>query len=162
VSEEASVGQAVHERAGRRSLRCTVVTLIVAATALYAIVQMIALATRAERETVAAAQLCTLSSAMISLFEDIGRFPLQSEGLAALCSRPAAVTTSHWDGPYLHSARLPSDPWGKPHRYRVVRHEGLTYHQIYSLGRDGAAATDDDVVLTVCVMGSTGRAGNSR
>jgi general secretion pathway protein G len=57
----------------------------------------------------------TLSSAVELFFIDIGRYPLEAEGLQALVSRPAALNS--WNGPYLKGTSVPLDPWGKPFRY---------------------------------------------
>ncbi|WP_244948465.1 type II secretion system major pseudopilin GspG, partial [Methylobacterium oxalidis] len=60
-------------------------------------------------------QVETLSSAVELFFIDNGRYPLDSEGLQALVSPPAAL--SSWNGPYLKGAAVPKDPWGRPYLY---------------------------------------------
>jgi general secretion pathway protein G len=60
-------------------------------------------------------QVETLASAVELFFIDNGRYPLESEGLQALVSRPTTLRT--WNGPYIKGATVPSDPWGRPYRY---------------------------------------------
>ena len=47
---------------------------------------------------------------------DVGAFPKEEQGLAALRVNPGV---KGWGGPYLLSD-VPDDPWGKPYRYRIV------------------------------------------
>jgi hypothetical protein len=44
----------------------------------------------------------------------------------------------------LHGDRLPKDPWGEPYVY-TLRADGE--YEIYSMGPDRKAGTDDDVTL---------------
>ncbi len=60
-------------------------------------------------------QVETLASSVELFFIDNGRYPLESEGLQALVSRPTTLRT--WNGPYIKGAAVPLDPWGKPYRY---------------------------------------------
>lgn len=60
-------------------------------------------------------QVETLASAVELFFIDNGRYPLESEGLQALVTRPSALRT--WNGPYIKGSAVPLDPWGKPYRY---------------------------------------------
>ena len=58
---------------------------------------------------------------------DMGRYPTQEEGLAAL-----AVPTA--TGAKIK--KLPDDPWGKPYGYQLPGENGQPY-VIFSLGADG-------------------------
>ena len=52
-----------------------------------------------------------------------------------------------WDGPYLKSETLPSDPWGKAYSYEFPpTHNKISLPDIWSFGPDGQENTDDDVV----------------
>ncbi len=81
----------------------------------------------------------------LELFKlDTGRYPKTQDGLAALVSK----TGNHrnWNGPYLKGAKLPSDPWGNPYRYRYPGRHGE--FDIYSFGADnrqGGRGEDADV-----------------
>jgi len=69
-------------------------------------------------------QVETLASAVELFYIDNGRYPLESEGLQALVSRPSALRT--WNGPYIKGAAVPNDPWGRPYRY-VSPDRGRTF-----------------------------------
>lgn len=61
-------------------------------------------------------QIESFSSALDLFYLDNGRYPTSSEGLSALVQRPANATA--WNGPYIKTATVPSDPWGRPYAYR--------------------------------------------
>ncbi len=67
---------------------------------------------------------------------DIGRFPTEQEGLAALLTAPDS--TPNWGGPYVPKASQILDPWGNPYIY-VINADGETV-EVRSLGADGAEA----------------------
>ena len=81
----------------------------------------------------AAVQIADIDKALELFKLDVGRFPTTEEGLAALTTRPATVS-SGWAGPYLKGA-LPSDPWARPYRYQLAANGAI---EILSLGADGA------------------------
>jgi general secretion pathway protein G len=61
-------------------------------------------------------QIESFSSALDLFYLDNGRYPTSSEGLAALVQRPG--NASSWNGPYIKTSTVPSDPWGRPYVYR--------------------------------------------
>jgi general secretion pathway protein G len=61
-------------------------------------------------------QIESLSSALDLFYLDNGRYPTSAEGLAALVQRPA--NSGSWNGPYLKTASVPPDPWGRPYLYK--------------------------------------------
>jgi general secretion pathway protein G len=65
---------------------------------------------------------------------DVGRYPTESEGLAALVERPAGA--ERWNGPYVKGRETLSDPWGGLFRYRAPGEDGP--FDLLSLGADGA------------------------
>ena len=88
-------------------------------------------------------QIESLATALDLYFLDIGRYPSNSEGLAALLQRPGSV--AGWSGPYLKGNTIPGDPWGRPYIYRSPGQSGP--YDIISYGSDGqeggsGAATD--------------------
>lgn len=116
-------------------------------------------------------QIGMFQSALERYAVDMNKFPSSEEGLAALISRPGlngsdasstdsgtsddAPTESSssessaapWDGPYLKTETLPSDPWGKPYSYEFPpTHNKINLPDIWSFGPDGQENTDDDVV----------------
>jgi general secretion pathway protein G len=70
---------------------------------------------------------------------DVGRYPTEQEGLAALVQPPSAVDA--WNGPYLKRAGAPVDPWGRPYVYHRPGRNGADY-DLYTTGdQEGAAAS---------------------
>jgi len=79
-------------------------------------------------------QIESFSSALDLFYVDEGRYPSNSEGLAALVERPSGLDI--WTGPYVKGGRIPLDPWGHPYQYRTVTEHNPPY-EIISLGPDG-------------------------
>ncbi len=87
------------------------------------------------RGTTAGAQIELFSTALENYRLDNGGYPLTSQGLGALRTRPTrAPIPVNWRGPYVRKA-IPADPWGRPYQY--LSPAGGTPFEILSLGRDG-------------------------
>lgn len=67
------------------------------------------------RERAAKLQIEAFSSALDVFYIDVGRYPVQAEGLGALMRKPSTVQV--WNGPYLRSENVPLDPWGHEYKY---------------------------------------------
>jgi len=80
----------------------------------------------------AQAQVAALTSALNTYRLEVGQYPSDDQGLAALTTRPAGV--AKWDGPYLQK-KMPLDPWGRPYIYKSPGTHGE--FDLYSLGKDG-------------------------
>jgi general secretion pathway protein G len=65
---------------------------------------------------------------------DVGHYPTQEEGLAAVVTAPP--NTPGWNGPYLQRQSALVDPWGQPYLYRNPGKHGEI--DVYSLGSDKA------------------------
>jgi general secretion pathway protein G len=78
-------------------------------------------------------QIDSFASSLDLFFLDVGRYPTASEGLSALAQRPG--NTAIWNGPYLKTGAVPSDPWGHGYLYRSPGER--TPYEIVSLGADG-------------------------
>jgi general secretion pathway protein G len=87
----------------------------------------------------AQAQISALTSALNTYRLDVGQFPNDEQGLAALTARPNGVP--RWDGPYLQKG-VPPDPWGRPYLYKSPGQHGE--FDLYSLGKDGQAGGSGD------------------
>lgn len=90
----------------------------------------------------AQAQIRSISSAMELYYLDIGAYPSDEEGIAALAVAPATATG--WNGPYLKGAEKLADPWGSAYVYKT---NGDTF-SLGSLGRDskvGGTGLDHDL-----------------
>jgi len=94
------------------------------------------------RITAAKADLSTIGTSLSTFEIDTGRFPNTDEGLDALVEEPASV--NNWQGSYLTKG-LPKDPWGNEYVYEYPGTHNTNGFDLYSLGPDGQAGTDDDV-----------------
>lgn len=79
-------------------------------------------------------QMSAIQKALDVYRLDIGSYPDEQQGLAALVVAPQG--NSKWQGPYLEKA-VPNDPWGNPYTYRMPG-ENKEFDLI-SLGADGRA-----------------------
>ena len=95
------------------------------------------------RTAAAHADLTTLSAALRAFESDVGRFPTETEGLAALMARPAGLTA--WRSAYTQP--VPFDPWGHPYLYHPRSATGGRF-DLRSAGPDGRPGTADDVQPT--------------
>ena len=71
---------------------------------------------------------------------EIGHYPTEEEGLAALVDRPPQVEA--WNGPYLKNRQSLVDPWGTPYAYRSPGEHGE--YDLYTLGADGKEGGDGE------------------
>jgi general secretion pathway protein G len=99
------------------------------------------------RATTAKTQMELIGVALDSYRLDNGSYPVTSQGLDALNTRPGrAPAPLNWRGPYLRKA-VPSDPWGRPYLYQSPS-RGAEGYELRSLGRDGAeGGTGEDADL---------------
>lgn len=88
----------------------------------------------ASRSQTAKVQIQNISAALELFKLDVGRYPTQEEGLAALVTAPASATG--WNGPYLQKSSALQDPWAQPYLYRVPGQHGDA--DVYTLGSDKA------------------------
>ncbi len=63
------------------------------------------------RAKAAQLQLDTLTADIEAYASDVGHYPTQQEGLAALATEPTSV--QGWSGPYVRDKRMLNDPWGR-------------------------------------------------
>lgn len=74
---------------------------------------------------------------------DVGRYPTQQEGFAALTVKPADLAiAARWRGPYT-DGEVPLDPWKNPYQYSVPGTNGQPF-ALYSMGSDGKRGGDGD------------------
>jgi type II secretion system protein G len=84
-----------------------------------------------------------LGSALDLYKADVGQYPADADGLAALNTAPPG--TAGWHGPYLRR-HAPNDPWGRPYVYHATRPSGADPYTLLSRGPDGVEGTKDDIV----------------
>lgn len=82
----------------------------------------------------AGVQARSIAASMTFFRVDMGRYPTEAEGLAALVKPPASAPA--WNGPYLTDAAGIIDPWGNPYRMKVPGDHGEV--DVFSLGSDNA------------------------
>ncbi len=130
--------------AGFTLLELLVVLGIIALLATVAGPQVLKYLGKARTET-AKAQISAISTALELYALDVGTFPTQEAGLAALMQAPAGI--AKWRGPYLKNAEGLNDPWGRPYQYRASGRSGQP--EVFTLGRDNApGGTGEDADVT--------------
>lgn len=121
-----------------------IVVIIIAALAAMVVPRLSGRSEQA-KATIAEADIAANIGTALKLYElDNGSFPTTEQGLNALISKPSSnPVPKNWKGPYLE--KKPLDPWKNPYQYKSPGvHNTMTY-DLYSLGKDGAEGTDDDV-----------------
>jgi general secretion pathway protein G len=88
--------------------------------------------------------IAAVSQALKAYELDRGSPPSSSQGLRALIEPPRDAGESSWNGPYLDAETLPVDAWGREFRYRCPPERGTRF-DLWSVGRDGADGTADDI-----------------
>lgn len=126
--------------AGFTLIELLVVLGIIVLLATIAAPQVLRYLGKARTET-ARAQISAVSTALELYSLDMGGFPPQQAGLAALMQNSAG--SPRWKGPYLKRADGLVDPWGRPYVYRFPGRNGQP--EVFTLGRDNApGGTDED------------------
>ena len=87
----------------------------------------------------------TLALALDMFAADTGFYPSSEQGLNALISQPDELAS--WQGPYIAQRTLRDfkDPWGWSYQYECPGQHNTQSYDLWSLGKDGQAGTDDDV-----------------
>lgn len=97
------------------------------------------------KASAAKAQIAQLESALEFYKLDNGRYPSSSQGLEALVSKPSGdpAPRNYPPGGYLKNRDLLVDPWGLPYEYASPGERNTYGFDLWSLGPDGQAGTDD-------------------
>ena len=94
------------------------------------------------RITATKEQIQVFRMALASFEMDNDHFPKGRNGLAELVQRPHDA--KNWRGPYLDKG-IPKDPWGNDYIYNSPGSHSPETYDLFSLGPDGIAGTDDDI-----------------
>lgn len=98
--------------------------------------------TEQARATAAESQIATFGTALDAFEVDMGYYPKGRNGLNELVNAPR--DTSKWKGPYMKND-IPKDPWGQEYVYECPGKNNPSSYDLYSLGADGRAGSEDDV-----------------
>ena len=85
-------------------------------------------------------QIRDLEQALEMYKIDVGRYPNNAQGLAALVRNPGGA--AGWNGPYLKKAEVPQDPWNQPYLYKYPGERGEV--DIFTYGQNGAPGGDGE------------------
>ena len=93
-------------------------------------------------------QIGGLEGALEAYAVEMRSFPSTEEGLISLIKPPADEAKARkWDGPYFDDEVIPADAWDKAFVYEYPPVNGTRdFPNISSLGKDGEAETEDDIV----------------
>ncbi|KAF1029298.1 MAG: Type II secretion system protein G [Pseudomonas sp.] len=78
-------------------------------------------------------QVAELGKAVERFHQDVGRYPTDEEGLAALAVQPEGEVK--WKGPYTKEDTL-TDPWGVAYQYHFPPTQDKTPLDLFSFGKD--------------------------
>lgn len=87
------------------------------------------------------AQISAFSQALDLFKVDNGYYPTGTNALQALITAPAGATNWHQ---YLDS--IPIDQWGHAYVYECPGKHRTNSYDLFSMGPDGRAGTEDDIV----------------
>jgi general secretion pathway protein G len=92
----------------------------------------------------ARADISAVESALEMYSLDMRNYPSSDLGLAALQTAPNSIDTSTYrPGGYIKRLRV--DPWGNDYQYALPGERSGGRYDVFSLGPDGQANTEDDI-----------------
>jgi general secretion pathway protein G len=116
--------------------------LVILATLAAIVIPKMAGRSQQAKVTAAMSQINSFELALDAFEVDNGYYP-KTGALDDLVNQPG--NAPGWKGPYLKKG-IPPDPWGNPYTYEYPGKHNVNGYDIMSMGPDGHAGTDDDVV----------------
>jgi general secretion pathway protein G len=116
--------------------------LVILATLAAIVIPKMAGRSQQAKVTAAQSQINSFELALDAFEVDNGYYP-KTGALDELVDQPA--NTPNWKGPYLKKG-IPLDPWGNAYTYEYPGKHNVNGYDILSMGPDGRAGTDDDIV----------------
>ena len=95
------------------------------------------------RVIAAQTQISAFKTALDAFDVDMGCYPKGKNSLIDLMQHPRDAP--NWHGPYLQGDRIPKDPWGHDYLYECPGRHNPDSFDLYSVGPDGRAGTEDDI-----------------
>ena len=143
AAEQAKAGNGPkHDHLGEAGFTLVEILVVLGILTLLAFVvapQVIGYLSRAKTDT-ARIEIDNISSALDFYRLDVGAYPSDDEGLAALVTAPGEA--SGWRGPYLKKVEAINDPWQRPYTYRSPGEHGE--FDLFTLGADDAAGGEGE------------------
>ena len=72
-----------------------------------------------------------------------GNYPTQQQGLEALVTKPSSTPVPRRLAKIAD--KIPPDPWNNPYGYKFPGTKDPSEFELFSLGKDGQAGTEDDL-----------------
>lgn len=116
--------------------------LVILATLAAIVVPKFAGRSEQAKITAAQAQIANFEIVLDAFEVDNGFYPKGRDGLQALIVQPNEA--KNWRGPYLKQ-EIPLDPWGNEYVYEYPGKHNINGYDLYSMGPDGRAGTEDDI-----------------
>lgn len=131
-------------RKGFTLIELMIVIIIISALAAMVVPRLTG-RTEQARVAIAESDINSNIATALKLYElDNGNYPTTEQGLAALLSKSSSSPVPlNWNGPYLE--KKPIDPWKNQYQYRCPGSHNTAGYDLYSIGKDGAEGTSDDV-----------------
>jgi general secretion pathway protein G len=85
----------------------------------------------------------SLGSALKTYKLNAGNYPTQQQGLDALVTKPSSTPVPRrW---VKIADKVPPDPWNNPYGYKFPGTKDPSEFELFSMGKDGQAGTEDDL-----------------